>query len=291
MAFESLMRIARSGKLLGPCEAYSKDGYIVCGDREFLDNALDPLDSGLLLVEEFARLELSDDASLVDWVRRRGPFDFDGERIGHNARKIKEPNLIPIERPDKPVEFGPRPYGPYEPHDMMVARRSVAWLRERGWEFDSIDQVRVHQEQIRNWMPALVDWVGMPDSWAIGAYLPDLVSDALTFFVSDIPRENPKDPPVGSGYTVEVDWLSVLQPMYLQIFSAFRRAERGLPAAAKCRDCGQPFLILDGRRATYCNSKCRNRFNVRAFRARAHGAAEAGTSSQSVRPARLSSAR
>lgn len=268
MALESLLRIARSGKLLGPCEAYAKDGHIVTGDPVFLNNALDPLDSGLLLVEEFARLDLSDVPALVDWVRRRGPFDFAEERIGHNARNITKPNLIRM-RPDKPVEFGPRPYGPYEPHEMMVARRSVAWLRVQGWGFDSIEQIRVHQEQIRNWMPALVDWVGEPDSWAIGAYLPDLVSDAFTFFVSDIPRENPKDPPVGSGYTVEVDWLSVLQPMYLQLFGAFRRAERGLAAAAICRDCGQPFLILDGRRSTYCNSKCRNRFNVRAFRARA----------------------
>lgn len=268
MALESLMRIARSGKLLGPCDAYPKDGYIVTGDREFLDNALDPLDSGLLLVEEFARLDLSDVPALVAWVRRRGPFDFDEERIGHNARNIKEPNLIRIERPDKPVEFGPNPYGPREPDEMVVARRSVAWLRDRGWRFDSIEKVGVHQQQIRNWMPALVDWAGESDSWVMGAYLPDLVSDAFTFFVSDIPREHPKDPPVGSGYTVEVDWLSVLQPMYLQLFGAFRRAERGLAAAANCRDCGQPFLILDGRRSTYCNSKCRNRFNVRAFRAR-----------------------
>lgn len=283
MALESLLRIARSGKLLGPCDAYAKDGHIVTGDRGFLDNALDPLDSGLLLVEEFARLDPSDVPALVDWVRRRGPFDFDEERIGHNARNIKKPNLIRIERPDKPVEFGPHPYGPREPDEMVVARRSIAWLRDRGWGFDSIDQVRVHQEQIRNWMPALVDWVGEPDSWVIGAYLPDLVSDAFTFFVSDIPRENPKDPPVGSGYTVEVDWLSVLQPMYLQLFGAFRRAERGLAAAAVCRDCGQLFLILDGRRSTYCNSKCRNRFNVRAFRARAQDEVEPAARSRRVR--------
>lgn len=50
---------------------------------------------------------------------------------------------------------------------------------------------------------------------------------------------------------------------------AYLRALDGKRAAARCRDCGQVFLILDGRRSTYCNAKCRNRFNVREFRARA----------------------
>lgn len=268
MTLGSLLRIARSGRLLGPCDAYAKDGYIVTGDFDALDNAFDPLDSGLLLVEEFARLDLANLPALVDWVRRRGPFGFDDERIGHNARNVKRPNLIPIERPDKPADFGPPRYGPHEPHELVVARRTIAWLRHEGWGIDSIEQIRVHQEQVRNWMPALVNWSEQPDNWAIGAYLPDLVSDAFTFFVSDAPRDLTTSSGDTAEYIVEVDWLSVLQPMYLQLFEAFRRAERGLPAAGFCRDCGQPFLILDGRRSTFCTTKCRNRFNVRAFRAR-----------------------
>lgn len=266
MALESVLRIARTGELFGPCEAWVKDDYIVSGDREFLRNALEPLDEGLLIVEEFARLDVDDKEAIAAWVRRRGPFDFDLETFGHNARNVTGASRIKIEGPSEPVEFPPPMLGPHLPWHMLIERRSIEDLRERGWTIDPIDKIRIHHEQIRDWFPAIIDYKGQPYSWVLGAYLPDLVSDALAFRVDELPRPEPTTSP--ALWTVQVEWMSVLQPIYLQMFTAFRRAERGVPAGAYCRECGEPFLILDGRRSTYCNSKCRNRFNVRAFRER-----------------------
>jgi hypothetical protein len=277
MALESLIRIARTGVLYGPADAWAKGDFIVSGDRETLRNVLDPLDSGLLIAEEFARLDVSDVGSLVRWVETRGPFDFQRRAIGYNAINIKEPQRIAFERaapPPPPAQ--PPQYGPEKPWDMvlaerharfteMVERKSVEELREAMWTLDPIDQIRVHHEQVNDWLPALVDYKGVPDSEILGFYLPNLVSDSLSAFMVD--ERGPDE--AGEPWGVEVWWESVLQPIYLQMFQALRRAERGVPAGARCRDCGQIFLILDGRRATYCNSKCRNRFNVRAFRERA----------------------
>lgn len=63
-------------------------------------------------------------------------------------------------------------------------------------------------------------------------------------------------------------WLSALAPIYLQLFEALRRISEGEPGAAVCRECGQPFLVLDARRRFFCNDRERFRFSQRDRRRR-----------------------
>ena len=63
-------------------------------------------------------------------------------------------------------------------------------------------------------------------------------------------------------------WQSILAPIYLQLFEALRRITEGEPGAATCRECGQPFLVLDARRRFFCNDRERFRFSQRQRRRR-----------------------
>lgn len=63
-------------------------------------------------------------------------------------------------------------------------------------------------------------------------------------------------------------WNSILAPIYLQLFEALRRITEGEPGAATCRECGQPFLVLDARRRFFCNDRERFRFSQRQRRRR-----------------------
>ena len=63
-------------------------------------------------------------------------------------------------------------------------------------------------------------------------------------------------------------WPSALAPFYLQLFESLRRISEGEPGAAVCRECGQPFLVLDARRRFFCNDRERYRFAQRDRRRR-----------------------
>jgi hypothetical protein len=63
-------------------------------------------------------------------------------------------------------------------------------------------------------------------------------------------------------------WRSILAPIYLQLFEALRRITEGEPGAATCRECGRPFLVLDGRRRLFCNDRERFRHAQRERRKR-----------------------
>lgn len=63
-------------------------------------------------------------------------------------------------------------------------------------------------------------------------------------------------------------WRSILAPMYLQLFEALQRITLGQPGAAICRECHQPFLVLDARRRLFCNARERYRFTQRERRRR-----------------------
>lgn len=63
-------------------------------------------------------------------------------------------------------------------------------------------------------------------------------------------------------------WQSVLAPIYLQLFEALRRITEGEPGAAICRECGQPFVVLDARRRFFCNEREQFRHNKREQRRR-----------------------
>jgi hypothetical protein len=63
-------------------------------------------------------------------------------------------------------------------------------------------------------------------------------------------------------------WTSILAPIHLQLLEALRRVSQGLPGATHCRECGQPFLVLDSRRSSFCNDRERYRFAQRERRRR-----------------------
>ena len=80
-------------------------------------------------------------------------------------------------------------------------------------------------------------------------------------------------PRPGDGRNVLVarearEWLSALAPIYLQLFESLRRISEGEPGAAVCRECGQPFLVLDARRRFFCNDRERFRYSQRQRRRR-----------------------
>jgi hypothetical protein len=72
------------------------------------------------------------------------------------------------------------------------------------------------------------------------------------------------------------EWHSVLAPIYLQLFESLRRISEGEPGAAVCRECGQPFLVLDARRRFFCNDRERFRFAQRERRRRLATEAQGG---------------
>lgn len=71
-------------------------------------------------------------------------------------------------------------------------------------------------------------------------------------------------------------WRSVLAPVYLQLFEALRRISEGRQGGAFCRECGEPFLILDARRSAFCNDRERSRWFQRQRRRRLGAAPREG---------------
>lgn len=67
---------------------------------------------------------------------------------------------------------------------------------------------------------------------------------------------------------LERRWVSILAPISLHLYEGLRRISEARPAARICRECGNAFLILDGRRERFCTSAERTRFNQRQYRAR-----------------------
>lgn len=297
MTLEAVMRLVRDGTLLGSGDAVAIGDYIVSEGGDVTGpkgSALEPLDSGLLLVEEFDRLDVEDRDEIAAFVARRGPFEFEPKR--ENLRRQDEARILadnPMSRDDFLEYLAARPHQ-LGPHPSFRQRATAApdgpYMAEHGYVVDAIADVRIHHQQIRDWLPTLVEpdpggfrmtvhdvRIPVPPPmrqsfrvWLLGQHLESLVTDALDFLIMD--TSNGRDE--GIRYVVEVSWTSVLQPMYVQIFMAYMRAIEGKRAAARCRECGRVFLILDGRRSTYCNARCRTRYNVRAFRTRAKQEAE-----------------
>lgn len=71
------------------------------------------------------------------------------------------------------------------------------------------------------------------------------------------------------------EWGSILAPIYIQLFAALQRITRGEVGAAVCRECGQPFVVIDARRRLFCNARARYRHTQRQRRQRLAGAADA----------------
>lgn len=77
-------------------------------------------------------------------------------------------------------------------------------------------------------------------------------------------------------------WQSILAPIYLQLFESLRRITEGEPGAATCRECGQPFVVLDARRRFFCNAREQFRYSKREQRRRSATAEDSITVTDSV---------
>lgn len=79
-----------------------------------------------------------------------------------------------------------------------------------------------------------------------------------------------EDPPTADPLAVSERrrWSSLLAPVYLQLLEGLLRVTEGRRGAAYCKECGQPFLILDARRSTFCTDRERFRYVQRERRQR-----------------------
>lgn len=75
-------------------------------------------------------------------------------------------------------------------------------------------------------------------------------------------------PPHSFGPSVRLEWRSVIAPIYLQLYEALRRVSEGRPGARTCAECGQVFLVLDGRREKFCTNAEFARNRQRRYRER-----------------------
>lgn len=70
------------------------------------------------------------------------------------------------------------------------------------------------------------------------------------------------------GPVVRYRWPSIIAPIYLQLYEGLRRLSEGKPGARTCAECGELFLVLDGRRTTFCTDAERARHHQRRYRER-----------------------
>ena len=149
-----------------------------------------------------------------------------------------------------------------------VARRTRVSVRDSAWygywENDGI--VDVLEKRLRP------DLGSLGSTWESALELERLLMEP--YVAQAVERRFRIDRlPSAHGRTVLVprearEWTSVLAPIYLQLFEALRRISEGEPGAAVCRECGQPFLVLDARRRFFCNDRDRFRFSQRERRRR-----------------------
>ena len=95
MALQAVMRLVRDGTLIGGGDAVAIGDYIVADPSDVTGppgSILEPLIRGLLLVEEFDRLDIEDRDALAAWVARRGPFEFEPNRA--NTRRPSEAGIL-----------------------------------------------------------------------------------------------------------------------------------------------------------------------------------------------------
>ena len=225
---------------------------------------------GLLLTESFARLDLSRPRKARTWMLENGVLDFD--------------SFYPDERDERGYS------GEFEIQDpselVMAEQQTIRWYLGLLARLTATlpppagDGVVFRPE----WYPAeLAARHGMADLAPHPRFAYDLalfeigprVERALAPSVivrgarlREGPSAFPDTNPFSVIPIVQRRWSSILGPIYLQIYEALRRVSEVRPAARLCRECGQPFLVLDGRRIAFCNDLERARFNQRRYRER-----------------------
>jgi hypothetical protein len=272
MAIESLLRLLKEAHLERPRQAIVVDaepgregiGFDDGNESTLLAAPLDPLENGLFLTEDFARLDIGDVVAVAAWFLSRGSVRIDPGSEGGALTALRD--LVEMEHQsvtrEAPGAYEVKPRGDFPPW------ATFGEVLRSGGHVESLDDIRLHAEMVKEVLSVLAGLrPGNVTDLRENADVLRLLHLAADSAISAIGLT--WDPTSQDPTGVWMTWESALQPIYVQLLMAFRRITRGRRGAARCRECGLPFLILDGRRSTYCNTTCRNRYNVRAFRSRA----------------------
>ena len=277
-----LVRVIRKRDKMGP------DGDLI-GVFGRGDKTADPFArraNGLLLSEDFARLEISGKpkglAALATWVSENGPLNT--MALYGQAAGLDRPFLQAITHQDlgfqdhladwwlekvRVVHFIGALVG------LSSAIGDSGVVEPADWD----DAIYMPEDSVRQAGGVVL---GVIRSW----------EDAVRWqaFGLDFYVERALQPQVRSGWqasrgtaesadravlplrpVLEYRWRSVLAPIYLQIHEALRRVSEHRMGAVLCRECGKPTLVLDGRKTSYCTPAEANRHKQRALYARNHG--------------------
>ena len=154
----------------------------------------------------------------------------------------------------------------------------VLWVPRSGWEghWAEYEILNTSGHGRRPWGRLSADWHGLLELQR--RLMEPYVHKAAEHDIEIVRDGSWRRPPLGGGRNLEWGrpllvnerrwWRSLLAPVYLQLLEGLRRISEGKAGAAFCRECGQPFLVLDARRSTYCNDRERFRYAQRQRRQR-----------------------
>ncbi len=264
-------RLGGDGRLLLPVAAIVEpDGAVRIPEFR---RTVDPFDDfeDLLLAESLARLDLTDPYGLQAWCLEHGALD--------RAAFWGDPRSATVERPTRPVRDSAM--------ELADEQAKVRWLLN---VLVALSDGRLEREWVgapyEEPLPVRHAWNGVPEA-TIGR-APELASswDGMVSLVGQLIEpyvaraaertfglEFREQETRHGGRTVLMPyewrvWRSILAPISLQLLESLRRITEGDPGAARCQECHEPFLILDGRRRRFCNERHRHRFNQRLRRRR-----------------------
>lgn len=208
----------------------------------------------------------------------RGPINTYLVGGAHAGAQVWSPSMVALARK---LSETPPPFHSLEEQLALpaeVTRRPMVTVRRSGWygywddvmAIASVTELRPEGFTLASTWDSALDF----ERRLIEPYVAIAVERGFSINLQPRPEDgrNVLVPRESRG------WLSVLAPIYLQLFESLRRISEGEPGAAVCRECGKPFLVLDARRRFFCNDRERFRFSQRERRRRlATEASEADT--------------
>ena len=217
---------------------------------------------GLLLAESFARLDLRRPRKARDWFLANGV-----PALGLSTARASPPPTA--DRRSRSSRIGPRlPAGDRadQPHRCSPpAGQGVAW--DEAWFPPTIGLYVITDQAAERRSP---DPVGpcprQPRGLPVRAMSPEI--DPRGVRGRPVRLALPCAAPEAFGPVVRYRWLSIIAPIYLQLYEGLRRLSEGKPGARTCAECGELFLVLDGRRTTFCTDAERARHHQRQYRER-----------------------
>lgn len=231
----------------------------------------DPSADELLLAESFARLALGDHRALQGWFLYHGALD----RAGFWDETRRASTAQADHRAVDPLS------------DIAAEQSQVRWLLgtlatlsehrlDGTWDATWYERTRpatgvstsAEGTSDRSAADLASSWEGSVK--LTGGVLAPYVAVAVerTFGIAYEERETTHGPRAVLVPWEWRDWHSILAPIALQLFDSLRRITEGEAGAGRCRECGEPFLMLDARRRLFCNERHRHRYNQRRRRRR-----------------------